>query len=167
MITALISSIVGLVGGAVPDVLKEWRESRDHQREKEFLVLQNELQLKRLEAGLEGKIQERESELMAEEVRATREHLTAIIESQARPTGIAWIDNFNSLLRPVVSLLIIVLFMFTAVCFVSGVLTQYAAGGMTPVDLATTIWGSLVGESILAVLGFLFGYRSSRKRAIA
>ena len=166
MITALISSLVGLASGAIPEALKEWRESRDHAREREFLILQNDLQIKRLEAGLDEKMREQEGELMAAEMQATREHLTAIIESQSRPTGIIWIDAFNALLRPVVCLLIICLFMFTASVFVYGVLTQYIAGAVEAKVMAEIIWSSLVGESMQAVLGFLFGYRSSRKRAV-
>lgn len=46
MITALISTITGLVSGAVPNLLKEWGASREHNREVKMLkntdiVIQN------------------------------------------------------------------------------------------------------------------------------
>ena len=40
--------------------------------------------------------------------------------------------------------------------------------GAIPLDMAAAmIWGSLVGNSIQAVLGFLFGYRSTKGRVSA
>jgi hypothetical protein len=61
--------------------------------------------------------------------------------------------------------LIILLFMGTAIPFVWAVLSQMSAGAITAVQMANIIWGSMVGESILGVLGFLFGARSSMKRS--
>lgn len=46
MITALISTVTGLISGTVPNLLKEWGATREHNREVEMLKIQTELQLK-------------------------------------------------------------------------------------------------------------------------
>ena len=167
MLTALISALTGILSGVVPDVMKEIRDTRNHTREVEFVKLQNEIALKREEAQLEGKIREAEAGLMAEEMRAFRETLGAIIESQSKPTGIKWIDGLNSVVRPVTAVLMMVLFFWTATVFVEGVLQQWQAGAIKDqMTVANMIWGSMIGEATSAVLGFLFGYRSTIKRSV-
>ena len=166
MITALVSALTGLVSGVVPDIIREVRDSRNATREVQFLKLQHQFQLERMKFDAGAKMDEAGANIVAEEVKAMREHLTAIVESQAKPTGIAWIDGFNSVLRPMTAALIMVLFVFTAGAFAAGVLSQYASGMMDASTMANVIWGSMVGEAIQATLGFLFGYRSARKAAV-
>lgn len=167
-LTALISTLLGFLGGALPDVLREVRDSRNHARELEFLKAQHDMQLERARMEAGSKLREAEAGVVAEEVRAMREHLTAIIEAQAKPTGIAWIDGFNAVLRPAATLLILVLFMATAGAFVASVLAQYRTGGIgSAQDLAQVIWGSMIGTAFEGVLGYLFGYRSARKQSAA
>lgn len=164
MFTALVSTILGLIGGVLPDVVKEVRDTRNATREREFLRLQAQLQLEAAKANADAKLREVDASIIATEAQAFREHLTAILESQGKPTGILWVDAFNSVLRPVCVSLVMVLFMATAAPFVWAVIGQYWAGSITVDVMATTIWTSLVGESIMAVLGYLFGYRSSMAR---
>jgi hypothetical protein len=163
MLTALISTIVGLVSGALPKVLDEIKDSRAHARETEFLRLQHELQMAREAAGADAKMREAETALVAEEIRATREQLTAIVEAQGRPTGNAVIDGFNAVLRPLVAAGVIGLFFWVSIIYIDGVMSQYGAGKIDVQALASVIWGSMVGEGIMAVFGFLFGYRSIKR----
>lgn len=165
MITALISTVLGLVGGLLPDVMKEVRDSRSHVREKELLALQSELQLKAAQLTADSKLREIEAGNFAVEMAATREHLTAIIEAQAKPTGIKWIDGLNASLRPLAVLMILALFMATALPFTWAIFKMQQAGMIDAKQMAEIIWGSLVGESIIGTLGFLFGYRTSMKPA--
>lgn len=165
MITAAISTLLGMLGGILPDVMKEVRDSRNAGRELAHMKVQAELQIQVAKAAADSKLREVEGNAMVEEARAFREHLTAIIESQARPTGIAWIDGFNALLRPVCVTLIMLLFMATALPFTWAVVAQFKAGQIDAPTMAKVIFGSLVGEAILATLGFLFGYRSAAKKA--
>jgi hypothetical protein len=164
MLTALISTVLGLISGALPKVLDEVKDSRAHQREIEFLKLQNQLQIEREKADAGAKMHEAEQAAIAEEIRATREQLSAIIETQGRPTGNSLIDGFNAVLRPTVASGIMALFFWVAVVYIHGVMAQYGAGKIDVQTLATAVWGSLVGEGILATLGFVFGYRSTLKR---
>lgn len=164
MITAAISTILGMVGGVLPDVLKEVRDTRNATREREFLKLQSELQLKAAQVTADSRLREIDANLVAQEAKATREYLAQVVESQGKPTGIVWIDGFNAVLRPVCVAMIMVLFMMTALPFVWAVLQKMQMGLIDAKQMAEIIWGSLVGESILATLGFLFGYRSAAKK---
>lgn len=165
MITALASAVVGLVSGAVPDLLKEFTAGREHQREMERMDKQAELQLRVAQMGHDSRMRELSVQAEIEDGRAWSDRMTAMIEAQARPTGIAWVDAFNALLRPATAAAIILLFIATAGVFVSSVYGSWWAGHITAEAMALTIWGSLVGESIQAVLGFLFGYRSAAKKS--
>lgn len=166
-IAALISTLLGFVGGAIPELLKELRDSRAHSREVAFLAKQHELQLERMKFEAGAKLREAEQAVFVEEVRATREHLTAIIEAQSKPTGLPWIDGLNAVIRPVAALLILVLFIVTAGGYVGSVLNQYSAGEIKSAkELAEVIWGSLIGFSIEATIGFLFGARQVRKSPV-
>jgi hypothetical protein len=145
-------------------MLDEVGATRGHKREMEFLRLQHELQMARETANADAKMREAESGVIAEEIRATREQLSAIIETQGKPTGIVWIDALNALLRPVVATGIIALFFWVSIIYIDGLMTQYGAGKIDAQQLASVVWGSMVGEGIMATLGFVFGYRSTVKR---
>lgn len=168
-ITALISTLLGMVGGLVPDLLKEWRDTRAATRERAFLELQNKLQLERMRIEADARIEESNNAIVAQEVAALREHLTAIIEAQARPTGIQWIDGFNAVLRPLAATLILILFLATAALYVVAMIRGYTAGHITSLtDLADAIWTqSQLGFAFEAMLGFLFGARQVRKQTAA
>lgn len=165
MLTALISTVLGLVGGILPEVVKEVRDTRNATREREFLKLQAQLTLETAKVNADAKLREVEATSFAAEASAFREHMTALIESQSKPTGIPIIDGFNAVLRPACVALVMALFMITAVPFVWAILAQYTAGTIEAKAMAEIIWASLVGESIMAVMGYLFGYRTTAKRA--
>ena len=61
-------------------------------------------------------------------------------------------------LRPFAVTVIITLFAAMASFYTYAVLTT-----VEPMLAVKLLWGSLIGEAIQAVLGFLFGYRSARK----
>lgn len=165
MITALISALTGLLSGVVPDILKEVRDSRAHKREIEHLELQSRLQLERDKADAQAKIRQADASIAVADADYAKAAMQAIMEAQSKPTGVPWLDALNAFVRPATALMMMVLFMWTAAIFVSGVMDAYAAGKIaTEMALATVIWNSMLGEAIMAVLGFLFGYRSTVKR---
>ena len=163
MITSLIATILGMIGGLLPDVLKEVRDTRNAGREIELLKVQSELQLKAAQATNDAKLREIDAGMFAQEMAATREYLKALWESQSKPTGIAWIDGFNSVLRPTCVTMIMVLFMWVSVPFTLSIIHQAIAGGVSWPEAAQLIFGSMVGESFQAIFGFLFGYRSTAR----
>ncbi len=155
MITALISTVLGIVGGAVPDLISMKKESNARAHELKILDMQMQAQAQqhnnRLEEIREGTI--------VEELRAWREQIKGIYEVDKQPSGIKWIDGFNKLIRPSTALSLMVLFNIIAYAYCWDIINQ---GGLNATT-AALIWGSLVGEAIQAVLGYLFGYRTTRK----
>jgi len=161
MITALVSSVLGIVGGLVPDIFKEIRDSREHARELERMDRTAEIQLKMLERQTDGKLAEIEAGVAVEEMRAFRAQMTSIYKQQA-PTGIRWVDGFNALIRPATAAALMCLFVFIAGAYAWSMIG--AIDLSIPDDwgrLAQALWGSMVGEAIQAVLGYLFGFRST------
>jgi hypothetical protein len=153
MITALVSAITGLVSGIVPDVIKEIRDSRDHAREREFLEMQNRHYLERIRVEANSKVHEGQVEMLAEEVRASRDAMVAAITQPPHLSGVPWIDSFNAALRPL------------TVVFILAVFGGCVLGMSDALEPATA--SALVAGAIEAVLGFLFGYRAARKNAVA
>lgn len=164
MITAAVSALLGIFGGLVPDLFKEFRAGREHKRELEMLTAQSDLQLKLLDRQSDMKLAEIDANAAAEEMRAFRAQMLAIYEQQ-RPIGVKWVDAFNAALRPSAVTLIMLLFVATAGFYIYGVMLDWLnpAKQMGARLAAETVWGSLIGESIQAVLGYLFGYRSAIK----
>jgi hypothetical protein len=158
-LATLISTILGLVTSALPDVLKEWSASRSSAREREFLTLQADLQAKAAQVNADARLREVEGANGAELIRAMREHMTAILEAHVRPTGIAWIDAFNAMLRPGIVCLLMVLFTVVYVPFCWEVVAALKAGSISATEAHTAIGGSMVGIAIEGALGFLFGAR--------
>ena len=68
MLTALISAVTGLFSGAVPEIIKEVRDSRAHAREVEFLRVNQELALQRAQYEASVKIEEARSNAMLADV---------------------------------------------------------------------------------------------------
>ncbi len=165
MFIALISSILGIVGGIVPDMMKMARTGQDHRHERALITLQHKHTMARIEAKVSGQAAVAEHAAYAEEMQATREHLTAIVEQQGRVTGVGWVDVFNSILRPTMCTGVMAIFFVIATLYAQAIVGQYYAGSISALDMATVLWGSMVGESVQAVLGFLFGYRQARKAA--
>ena len=164
MIVSLISSALGMLGGLLPDIFKEIRDSREHDRELERMDKQAELQVKLLQHQTDAKLAEIEGNVYVEEMRAFKQQMKSIYEAQ-KPTGIAFVDGFNAMVRPTTAALIMVLFVLTAGVFIFGVTEKMMAGSVTPEQAAVVIWGSLVGRAIEGVLGFLFGYRCTKNLA--
>jgi hypothetical protein len=160
MITALISALTGLASGIVPDVLKEVRDSRQATREMQFLRLNHELTLERAKAEAGARMDEAEMSMLTASIQATKEQIVAIVQEQARPTGIAWIDGFNALVRPTTAIIFVLMFA-VGLCSYSFGIVQNDAFGVT----LTTLFG----ESMQAVLGFMFGARAvaTTKKAAA
>jgi hypothetical protein len=154
MITALISTITGMISGMVPNLLKEWGATREHKRELEMLTVQTDLQLKIAEKQGETRVAEmdREVDIAAYDTQAK------IATASLATIGIEWVDAWNGALRPFAVTVIIVLFAIMASFYTYAVLTT-----VEPLLAVKLLWGSLIGEAIQAVLGFLFGYRSARK----
>lgn len=165
MIISLISSALGMAGGLLPDIMKEVRESREHTRELARMDKTAELQLKMLEAKTDAKLAEVEGQVYVEEMKAFGRQMEAIYKAQ-QPVGIKWVDGFNAMIRPTTAMLLMLMFVVTAGMYITSVLAQFGNGLIDLKGASEIIWGSLIGDAIQAVLGFLFGYRSTKGRII-
>ena len=151
MLTALISAITGLLSGIVPDILKEVRDSRAASRELQFLQLNHQLTMDRVKVEAGAKVEESYQQRISAEINATKEQIVAIVTAQANATGIAWIDGFNALIRPLTALAFVTVFVAVVLGYSFGVTGQPGFGAAV---------APLFTEGMMAVLGFLFGYRS-------
>ena len=164
MIISLVSAAMGIVGGLVTDIFKEIRDSREHGRELERMERTAALQLQLADKQGESRLQEIHGELATEELRAVGQQMAHIYKAQA-PTGIRWVDGFNAMIRPATAAALMLLFVFIAGAYAWSLIG--AVDLAIPEDwgrLATALWGSMVGEAIQAVLGYLFGYRTTAGR---
>lgn len=161
MLVALFSAITGLISGVVPDILKEVKETRAHKREVEFTQINHQLALERAKLEVSAKLEESQEQRMMAEVTAAKDQLIAAITVQgAYATGIRWLDGFNAFIRPATALAFVAVFMAVVVG---------SAFGFTQNEAVGTATITLFGDGFMAVMGFLFGYRSvsSSKRAAA
>tara|TARA_R110002153_G_scaffold155305_2_gene307352 strand:- start:1813 stop:2325 length:513 start_codon:yes stop_codon:yes gene_type:complete len=161
MIISLISSVLGIAGGLIPDIFKEIKATREHTRELAFMDKQSDLQLKLLEKKTDAKLAELDANVVVEEMRAFGKQMNAIYKQQ-QPIGNSFVDGFNALIRPTCAFLIMVMFFIIAGLYAWGVVSELGSANMTTV--ADVLWGSLIGDSIQAVLGYLFGYRTTKGR---
>lgn len=160
---SLVSSILGLVSGIVPDIVSEVKSANSHKRELEMLSKQADLQMQLVKAQGDARWEETQLSLYQQEAEAFKEHLTEIVRAQFAPTGVTWVDVLNSLIRPLTAFLIMLMFFGVATVFTLGTIESFTSGQISAETMATVIWSSIVGDAVQAVLGFLFGYRSARK----
>lgn len=160
MLTFAASNLVAGLLGLVPDIMKEVRDTRMHGRELELMQTQAVLtrDTKRIET---------DGAVLHEEMRATREHLAAIIEAQAKPTGIRWLDAFNGLLRPLCTSMVMGLMAYVTVTYTWAISSQYYAGTIPAEQFMTLIQAGFIGTMFEGVIGFLYGYRSTAAKAKA
>src|SRR5258705_12195015 len=112
MLTALISALTGLFSAVVPDVVKEITTTRQHGRDIETKKLDNELELKKAEAGLQAANVQSEAQIIAS-IEATVQKQVENIQNQK--TGIYWIDFINAALRPLTMTIVLAMFTFTGI----------------------------------------------------
>ena len=160
---SLVSSILGLVSGVVPDIVGEFKNANAHKRELELLEKQTELQLQLVKAQGDARWEENQLSLMSQTQEDMKAALTEIVRAQFAPTGVKWVDVLNSLIRPLTAFLIMLMFFGVATVFTLGTIESFTSGQISAETMATVIWSSIVGDAVQAVLGFLFGYRSARK----
>lgn len=162
MITALISAVTGMVGGLLPDLMKEILETREHARQLEMMKATSELQREQMQLRSKYRMAELDAEMIVEEVKALGEQMKAIYETQ-KPIGVKWVDAWNATIRPATASAVMALFVAVAALYCGGVVWKMWHGEIDVFTAVDMVWASLVGEAIQGVLGFLFGYRSTRR----
>lgn len=167
MITALISGLFGAFNALLPDVMgffkkKQEMAERAADRAHEIAMLEktSEIQVKlgaqkMDEARLGGELA-----AMTAEIKGQFEQLTAIYEAQ-KPIGVQWVDAWNAAMRPAAVSMILFVFGLGIVMYEVSTLMLWLDGKIPAADILDAMFKGLVGESIQAVLGYLFGYRGT------
>lgn len=160
--TALFGLLSGIVSGVMPKALDIWGKSQDFKQEMQVRKL--ELEFRREDhkmamerAGKEAELRMNESyyDALTEESKANREQMVELIRQQFAPTGIWWVDVFNSLLRPVCAAIVMLLFFVAVASYIFGVGAVNASFALKMAEL--------FGFMVEAMTSFIFGYRATIK----
>lgn len=150
----ILSSIIGFVGGFIPDILKYFKQKQDNAHELEVMKLQVEAQSK---LHVE-KLEEINAEADIAESKALYESAKII------PTGVGWADAalalLNGTVRPVVA------YLFTGLyCTVklAQVYSMVHGSGTTFLDAVKYTYTEMDMSCLILVLSYYFGARMSSK----
>lgn len=146
---------LGAVSGVVAELFKARQDARD--KAHELAVLDRQL-----------RFAERQSvvRLADREAAGTPEaHAFALDEQRLfyagpPPTGIWLVDLLNGLMRPVAAAAAILVFIALALATLLGMAHDLAQGALGLRDAMDLLSDSVVADLVLAVWGFLFGYRN-------
>lgn len=156
MITALISALAGLFSATAPEFLKEFRDTRAHTREIEFLQINQKLALERAQWEASVKIEEQRSNATIADIQSQEQNFNALMRQAMTPIGVPWVDTLNSVVRPLTAVVFMLLFAVGVLAFIFGFGAQDAGFG--------TAMSGLFSEAIQATLGFMFGSRAVASR---
>lgn len=167
MLTALISAAFGAFNALLPDVTgffkkKQEMAERAAERAHELSMLDKTADVQIRLGGLridEARIGGEMAAVQAE-IAGQFQQIKAIYEQQ-QPIGIAWVDAWNSALRPAAVSMILFVFCVGIMIYEVSVVTLWWKGMLPAGDIIEAMFKGLVGESIMAVLGYLFGYRGT------
>ena len=149
---ALFGSIVGLLGSLAPRLIGFFEQKQNHAQEIEMLRVQGEFQMRAIEAGHAAKMQEINAGAdVASEL--------AAFSAALRPSGITWVDGFNAVVRPFLTLCFFGL--YAAVKVAQFVLLQTNGGGTASAIMS--MWGEEDWAVWAAIVTFWFGNRTFNK----
>lgn len=163
MIVAGISALLGAIGGALPKALDIWQEKSETALELKRLEKEAEISIKLVKIQSDLRLTELNVQREIEEGKQYQEQLNALYKLQAKPSGIKWIDGFNSIIRPATAALAMAVGFVIMGMYSVAVLEQVSKGVITMEAASHALWNSMVGEVVQAALGWMFGYRSTAK----
>ncbi|MCF8533127.1 MAG: hypothetical protein K9G48_09000 [Reyranella sp.] len=94
---ALLGALLGLFGSMAPRLIGYFEQKAGHSQELEMIRVQGEFQLQMIQSGHAAKMAE-----VGQAADVSRE--IAAFRAAARPTGIKWVDAFNGMVRPTLTL---------------------------------------------------------------
>lgn len=163
MITALIGSLVGMLGGVLPDIIKVWMANQTARNEREFLKLQAETQRELAKIGQTTRLGEISSNETIAHIQASKDTLLSAIEMSLKPSGIPWVDGLNAAMRPLCTYILIGLFTIVTAVYSGAIMWDFITNSIDAATAGKLLYGGLVGEFYMAVFSFTFGYRSTVK----
>lgn len=150
----ILSSIIGFVGGFIPDIMKYFKQKQDNAHELEIMKLQMEAQSQLHTEKLE--------EINAE---ADISESKALYESaKVTPTGVGWADAIlgllNGTVRPVVAYLFVGLYCTVKL---AQVYSMAHGSGTTILDAVKYTYTEMDMSCLMLVLSYYFGQRMATK----
>lgn len=162
-IIALVSSLVGMVGRFLPDIIQMWTAERAAKNERALLELTTTTQIRLAEINKSNKLDEIQGSEAVETIRAMRDEFFAILKAQSTPTGMPWVDALNAYMRPVCAMVLMALFAYVTFLFSTVVLLDLKDNSIDWETAAKALYGGFLGETFMCVFGFVFGNRVGDK----
>lgn len=154
---ALISSALGLLGGALPQVFQMLRARQDQAHELAILRLQLE---RDAQAG-QQRLAEIEVQGDIAEQQALSRELIASIDAQSRASGVRWIDALSSSVRPSITYLFVLDYLVVKAAQFSLIVHD----GTSWMIALPQLFNEFDQSVLMAVISFWFGSRAfSRHR---
>lgn len=167
MFTALISAAFGALNALLPDVVgffkkKQEMEERAAERTHELLLIdkQVEAQIRIGQQKMDEIRTAGDIELTRTEIAGQFEQMKDIYRQQAA-TGIQWVDAWNAVMRPAACTAVLLIFTMGVAIYEASVIARWWQGTILAEDIMLHMFNGIVGETILACWGYLFGYRGT------
>jgi len=147
---ALLGSLLGLFGSAVPELFKWFQDKRD----KAF-----ELQMLEAQAKNAAALREYDAKMFSAQADAsfyTAEQDRLAKQQMNDRTGIRWVDATNAMVRPVIALGFLALY-----CIIK-ILVVWNLGIDAVIDRPWLIWSDEDSGTFATVISFYFGSRALR-----
>lgn len=159
---ALISTLLGFVSSAVPDVIKLFRDSQDRAHELEVLKLQMDFD----KAQLADNALARADQLKAIGIQADTAEAAALnTRVKDSLTGIAWVDALSGSVRPVITYAFFVLYVVIKGAQFSILLSSSLPwqNNLSVSQALVSLWTEEDIAIFSAIIAFWFGQRALMK----
>lgn len=145
--------------GVLSGMVAEWFKARQDARDKahELAVLDRQIRVAEKQAVLQ--LAERQM-AATPEGRAFDLAEERLFYAGPPPTGIRLVDTLNGLMRPVAAAAAVTVFVAVALVMMAGMARELWSGLLSYREAVVVFSDSVVADLVLAVWGFLFGYRN-------
>ncbi|MBN8530390.1 MAG: hypothetical protein J0L97_00810 [Alphaproteobacteria bacterium] len=146
MIT-LLSTLLGFLGAAMPDVFKIFRDRAD--RFHELAILDRQMELQKL--GLSQRL---------EEIRISSEAAESQALYKTWKSGVDWVDALNGTVRPVLAYAFFLLYFLVKMAMLAGLAKVQGQGFLYSLPL---VWQEEDQAIFAGIISFYFGQRALRR----
>lgn len=148
--TAVVSTLLGLVTGAIPELVSLFNKKQDHSFELKKLEMESKYATQRSS----NRIQELNIEADISEGKSLRDHDASI-------DGGKFINALRAIIRPLLTLL----FFFAWLTVKGLVLWNGLSNDISPIALLPIIWDEDTNVIFFSIIGYWFGTRGMEKKA--
>ncbi len=141
----LLASLLGFVSSALPKLLNLWQNQQDKRHELAIM----DKQLMQMRLGHQQQLEEIKTQA---EIANTQ----ALYQYESHSSGVRWVEGLRATVRPVVTYLLVLLFIAVKGAVVVACLQQ----GLTLATCMQGIWDDETASLFAAVIGFWFGNRT-------